>query len=277
MRPIQHIEAQDPSFAVLRRQFERTWLIWGVLSLLALLILGGVGLMLSIIALGSLLIRLALHLYHRLQIENFQHYKQLEALFSLHQVIDLHQPLPPTRLWAASPDFLTVILAYLKTGSPMQVVELGSGVSTLVIGYALKAEGRGKVLSLDHDPAFGQISRRRVENHALSEVVTILDAPLRMVTLQGQTFEWYDMAALDNLAGIDLLIVDGPPEGVSPLARYPALPLLYDKLNAGALIVCDDAQRQSEQAIITRWLAEFPLELVEIIDNEKGAVVLQKR
>jgi predicted O-methyltransferase YrrM len=275
-RPPAHIEAQDPKFRLLSQQTQRAWLIWALLSLVGFVVLGGVGLVMSIIALGSLLISLMLNIYHRLQIENFQHYKQTEALFSVHAHIRPRQPLPPMRLWAASPDFATLLLTHLHQQRPQVVVELGSGVSTLITGYGLQTLAQGKLVSVDHDVDFTAVSRSRIKQHGLSDCVQVIHAPLISLSIQGQPWQWYDVSSLKNIDGIDLLIVDGPPQQPGTQVRYPALPLLFDRLKPGALIVVDDFMRTDEQTMVQRWLAEFALEVVEVVDNEKGAVVLRK-
>ncbi len=81
-------------------------------------------------------------------------------------------------------------------------------------------------------------------------------APLQEMHVNGQPFQWYDPAAIADLADIDILSVDGPPGFIGPLARYPALPMLRGKLAADALILVDDAERGDEQAVMERWKEE---------------------
>ena len=38
---------------------------------------------------------------------------------------------------------------------------------------------------------------------------------------------------------IDLFIIDGPPVNSSRNARYPAIPLLFDKIKKGSIILLD--------------------------------------
>lgn len=277
MRPPQYIEAQEQAYYALRRRMWRFWALWGIASLAAYALLQMLGLVLSLLAFAFILVNLILLLYHRTQIKYFQHYKQIEALFSIYNMVTVQMPLPPMRLWAASPDFLTVILRYVKTYHPMQIVELGSGVSTLLAAYSLKEHSHGQVISLDHESEYSQKSREYVDAHGLSRTAQIIHAPLQEVSVGGQVWQWYDVQQVKTVERIDLLIVDGPPAQQEQMARYPALPLLFDKLNSGAIIICDDFQRPGEQAMVERWLKEFPVDIVEVIDNEKGAVVLRKR
>src|SRR6185295_577572 len=76
---------------------------------------------------------------------------------------------------------------------------------------------------------------------------------------------------------IDLLVVDGPPGDVGDLARYPALPLLHERLSDNAVILLDDASRRDMRLILDLWLREFDNFDLERIDTEKGAAILRKR
>ena len=58
--------------------------------------------------------------------------RQVEARAVLEAKLDLGQPLPLTRGWAASPDFLLYVFDHILQYRPKTVVELGSGVSTAV-------------------------------------------------------------------------------------------------------------------------------------------------
>ena len=51
--------------------------------------------------------------------------------------------------------------------------------------------------------------------------------------------------------------IDGPPEPVGPLARYPAGPNLFPRLSAGATVFLDDAVREDEKRIADRWMKEY--------------------
>ena len=74
----------------------------------------------------------------------------------------------------------------------------------------------------------------------------------------------------------DLLIVDGPPGIAGELARYRALPLLYDRLSDEAVIIRDDAQRDEEQPIVALWLEQFDDLTAKSLPSEKGTVILRR-
>lgn len=56
-----------------------------------------------------------------------------------------------------------------------------------------------------------------------------------------------------DISNVDLLVIDGPPEATGNWARYPALPLLREKLRSGAVVVLDDTHRADERAILEAW------------------------
>jgi hypothetical protein len=74
-------------------------------------------------------------------------YQQLEALTSLTSILPIRYPLPPMRGWAISPDFGVLLVSEILNKKPHVVVELGSGVSTLLIAYCLELVGHGRVVS----------------------------------------------------------------------------------------------------------------------------------
>ena len=97
-----------------------------------------------------------------------------------------------------------------------------------------------------------------------------------MFLLDGTEWAWYAAAAWKDLDEIDLLFVDGPPANIAKKARFPALPLLADRLSHRAIIVADDLVREGEREIVADWLAahqEFSAEKVRL---EAGGAVLRR-
>ena len=135
---------------------------------------------------------------------------------------------------------------------------MGSGLSTLVMAYALEAIGHGELFALEDNAHHAANTRRLVEEHNLSERAHVLDAPLRHWELNGLTLQWYTLKNLPTEISFDFLLVDGPAGYLAPMIRYPALPLLHLHLAEHALILFDDTNRPDERLIAQRWLAEIP-------------------
>lgn len=190
-------------------------------------------------------------------------FKQLEALISLNSAMNLPYPLAPTRGWASSPDLLLTLYRIVADKQPQVIVECGSGTSTVVLARAAKEYG-GRVISIDHDEKYAAATRDELGRQGLSADVRV--APL--VQVNGLT--WYDPSLLSDISDIELLFVDGPPSDTGDLARYPALPLLWEKTAPRLTVLLDDTIREDEKTVSARWVSEYPLELTRI-GLEKGA------
>ena len=85
----------------------------------------------------------------------------------------------------------------------------------------------------------------------------MLHAPLIDTAVPGRENQpWYDISVLPDLPTVDLLFVDGPIGATAREARYPAYPLLADRLAPGATVVLDDTGRPAEAAIVKAWKQE---------------------
>ena len=206
-----------------------------------------------------------------------QAFRQLEALQNLNAVLPVGDVLPATRGWAASPDLLLVLVDLVMTERPSLVVECGSGVSTLWMALAMRRFGiDGRIIALDHDPVFGSKTRDLLARHDVRELAEVRDAPLESFRLDGETYSWYARRAWEDLTGIDLLFVDGPPATTGYQARYPALPLLIGSLSPVATAVLDDLVVPDMQKALQRWLDAYPDFSSEILPLEKQAAVLRR-
>jgi predicted O-methyltransferase YrrM len=206
-----------------------------------------------------------------------QTFRQLEALQNLNAVLPANDVLPATRGWAASPDLLSVLVDLVVAERPSLVVECGSGASTLWLALAMRRFGiDGRVVALDHDPVFGGKTRGLLARHDVGDLAEVRDAPLESFSLDGETYSWYARRAWQDLTGIDLLFVDGPPATTGHLARYPALPLLSGALSPVVTAVLDDLIVPDMQKVLRRWLDAYPDFGSEILPLEKQAAVLRR-
>jgi len=206
-----------------------------------------------------------------------QTFRQLEALQNLSAVLPANDVLPATRGWAASPDLLVVLVDLVITERPSLVVECGSGASTLWLALAMRRSGiDGRIIALDHDPVFGGKTRDFLARHDVRDLAEVRDAPLESFSLDGETYSWYARRAWEDLTGIDLLFVDGPPATTGHQARYPALPLLSGSLSPVATAVLDDLVVPDMQKVLRLWLDAYPDFGSEILPLEKQAAVLRR-
>jgi predicted O-methyltransferase YrrM len=210
---------------------------------------------------------------HKFSFENKKRsmitYRQSEAFIQLTNLLQLKSVIPPTRSWAASPDLLLTIHQTIKNSQPSLVVELGSGVSTLVAAKS----GARKIVSIDNSDAWGAKTVELLKEHKVRGV-DVRIAPLKPYANGSQ---WYDVAAIKDLKKIDLLIIDGPPGSKNPEARYPALQQFKDKLSATAIVIIDDVNREGERKLAEDFAKALPNHELIILDHEKGTAVISPR
>ena len=199
----------------------------------------------------------------------WQSYRQTEAMLQLLSLLKLNAPIPPTRSWVASPDLLLMIADLVRTHEPKLVVELGSGVSTLIIAKS----GGGKVISIDNSEEFAEGTRALLRAHEVRNV-EVRDAPL---TPHIAGLDWYDTTLLQDLKEIDLLIVDGPPGSKNPQARRPAHMELINKLSPKAIIVIDDVNRDGERELAESFASSLPNHILTIYPHEKGTAIISPK
>lgn len=159
-------------------------------------------------------------------------------------------------LWAMDAVFAEHMLQ-LVSDRPGRIVELGSGRSTLLLAQRLEEMGTGHLTAVDHLEEFADRTRGWLEERGLGHRATVVHAPLADHVIDGRTHPWYDMDALrPHLPDrIDALVVDGPPGRLGKDFRWPAVPLLEDRLAPDARILLDDGDRPDETRIAHSWQA----------------------
>ena len=201
--------------------------------------------------------------------------QQHQATRWLERDLAVDRPLPPMRGWAASPDFLLALTGFVAEHRPRVIVECGSGVSTLVLARTCQRVGQGHVYSLDHSPDFAARTAATLRDWGLADFATVIPAPLSDRMIGGGRYSWYGFESLPVTA-IDVLVVDGPPERVGKLARYPAGPVLLPMLAEDGVCFVDDADRPDETEMVRLWQAEFPGLTATNLYCEKGGVLLRR-
>lgn len=147
---------------------------------------------------------------------------------------------------------------------PRTVLELGSGTSTVWLGYLLEGDPRSTLVSVDHLREYAEQTREALERHGLSTKVDVRHAPLVSYPVEVSETPWYDEEAFEGVQDVDLLVVDGPPSAVGPLSRLPAMRVLADRLADGALVVLDDSTRPDERETVALWASQFGLEQLDV-------------
>jgi predicted O-methyltransferase YrrM len=177
--------------------------------------------------------------------------------------------------WAMDPLFAEMIALTILREKPRRVLECGSGSSTALIAACLAQVGGGRVVSLDHDAQFAEQTRRLLETRTYGDRATVLTTPLTEMTVEGQRVLWYGVDASDLPEQVDMLVVDGPPGPLASRARFPAVPVLLDRLAPDCVILMDDGDRPDERWVARRWGQQLLVE-PEYIPGGKGGWILRR-
>jgi hypothetical protein len=204
---------------------------------------------------------------------------QLESLLFIYNSLPNLKFLPATRGWAGSPDFLAKIVELILKEKPLFVLEAGSGVSSVIIGLALKLNNYGESISLEQDPKFLESTIKDIEINQLEAVSSIFSCPLVDYEIENETWKWYETNKLNITDKIDLLIIDGPPRTTQNLARYPVIPIFYQLFSDKFTVLLDDAKRTDEIIIVEKWVEFLKMKgciinVEHYMNFEKGMVIL---
>lgn len=202
-------------------------------------------------------------------------YDRIDALLSIHQLLKFRHPLPVMGSWAISSDYAYLFIQHIFQNSKGDVLDVGSGITTLLAGYALEKRGEGKVISLEHDKSYYNEMQRLIRLHELEHVVDLYYCPLINHTLNGKKWLWYDVSAVKNLANVNLISVDGPPESTQSLARYPMAPVILTQVGSNPTILLDDGARTGEKNIAKKWASEYNLS-AKYLKIAKGLFIFKK-
>lgn len=242
-----------------------------VVVLAAAIVTGGFGYVLWTVQSTALRTRLLVRRHGDLLL------RQAEFSMEIRRLLEPDAPLPASRAWAACPDLLAAIVEIVQDLRPATVLECGAGISTITTALALRRFGPpgARMVTIEHDAAWAEETRRRLVRHGLDGLVTVHHAALVERTVGDERRQWYDVDGLDLPERVDLLVVDGPPRESAGLARYPAGPVLAPRLAPGAVVVLDDADRPEERTAVARWTRELGWTARErVLPTEKGIAVL---
>jgi predicted O-methyltransferase YrrM len=174
-----------------------------------------------------------------------------------------HDALPNLGSWKADTVFLAHICSAIENLRPKQVVELGCGASTFIIGRSLAQNGGGHLTSFDQHADFVAATQNWLADHKID--VILKHAPLGPAP-GGWPGHWYQ---LQNVPPhIDLLVIDGPPWAIHPHVRGAA-DSLFDRITLGGRVLLDDAARLGERVVARRWREKWPN--FQFVYDKRGA------
>jgi hypothetical protein len=178
--------------------------------------------------------------------------------------------------WSLGPRTIRFLQDSVSELRPRLVIEFGSGVSTAFLAQAMQDAGlagdRPVIVSLEQDEAHARLTRRLLEDAGLGSLVDVVVAPLARQRIEDVDVECYSVTReLDTALGgrlAEFAVVDGPAAASG--ARFGTLPLVRHHLGPKAHFMMDDALRDGELMVATRWRSLPYMEVEGIRIIEKG-------
>lgn len=161
---------------------------------------------------------------------------------------------------AIAPQTALQMCGELALNDRRTILDLGSGVSTLIMAMWAEAEREHiRVVSIDEDEAWIRLMAEKVDKFDYADV-TFVHAPLAPYKSQvgdPPVTRWYDPTVFSMADGsIDMLLVDGPTAYRNEwrFDRWPALPVLAPLLAPTCAVLLDDTNRKGESTVLRSWL-----------------------
>lgn len=151
--------------------------------------------------------------------------------------------------WDADEEYLRVSCGLIRNTSS-DVLECGSGLSTIVYGLALRGKTI-RLVALEHQQEwFDRVNDELTRTG--QEAVQLIRTPL----VNYGEYDWYDWASELRGQWFGIVICDGPPSTTLG-GRYGLLPVVQDQLRSPTTILLDDSSRDGEREALRRWKMEF--------------------
>ncbi|MBI2448539.1 class I SAM-dependent methyltransferase [Candidatus Microgenomates bacterium] len=180
---------------------------------------------------------------------------------------------------AVEEKYLIYLIYKIIVNRPINIVELGSGISSLVIIKTLEKLGYSyNFFSVDSDALFLEETKKMLISEGVydEKKVKLIFSPITDITIDGNIYKWYRWSDFNfNFERIDLLFVDGPQGSLCKNARYPAMHILGKYLKKGSMVLLHDAKREDETEIVESWEREnLIVSRVYKIETERGGAEL---
>lgn len=184
------------------------------------------------------------------QISERKKLNDLIALSMLHELLEDESYLPITS-FSMRPIGIISILNDLELSSYKNILEFGSGSSTILVGRFLRKNNKSiSITSIEENLDFYSKINERIQIEQLEHFVNVIHIPIK-VSNDGDS--WYDHRVLDNKVDIekfDFLIVDGPKASHNKNVRRGSVHFIMKHLDNFKTIYVDDIHRIAEMTLI---------------------------
>jgi len=177
----------------------------------------------------------------------------------------------PFTPFSLNPYTIIHILNDILLNDRKQIVEFGSGISSIIIARFIQVNNlETKILSIDNNLEWKKFISKELDKYNCKDKIKLIVGELKehhqKEFTEYDNKYWYDLKTVKEAINsldvvIDLVVVDGPSTGLSKYSRYPAIPMIKNKLSKNVSIFLDDIRRKGEKEILVKWNKELEGEL----------------
>ena len=158
---------------------------------------------------------------------------------------------------------------------PINLLELGSGLSTTFFRETALANSEARLFSVDHSDFYLEKTKELV---GVQDQIRFYFCPIEKYVYKRKFFAAYSGRVLDSLPSelsFDLVLIDGPPG--FDFGREAALYQILPRVTRDTLIILDDSNREPEQEAMANWRRVFgeAIEIIEFPELKKGLSLVQ--
>ncbi len=185
--------------------------------------------------------------------------RSLEKLtfFLVSETQNLH--LKKLGVWAIEIDAAQLITRFIKILSPVNVLELGSGASTILISRRLREFPNSRLYSIEHSPKYLSETLKFLALNEL-ENIELVYCPLNN--------GWYQRDLQEHLPVFDLIFIDGPIND-----RVNGIEFIKSHSSSKTIFIIDDYGR-NETAGLVEALTSNDERYFEVFDAERSVAVV---
>jgi len=196
----------------------------------------------------------------------------IDAIKTTSNVLEL--PFQHPGEWALAMDSCRFLAAFIQKLRPDNVLEFGSGLSTIVVANELEKLKQGTIETIDNSKHWSRLAFNEASKFNLTHRINFSVFELGMRIYQKQSYISYKIPEAFYFPSkkYDLVIIDAPHQDVG---RDGVLFESFIHTKIGGYLFCDDCNNFMKHTL-PRWQARFPqsikTKLYEDVGNGIGII-----
>ena len=147
-----------------------------------------------------------------------------------------------------------LIIDFLKDKKIENILELGSGVSTVRLAHEYYDSN---ITSIENKKKYYEESCALLDSYNIKNAA-VKYCPLKIISVHKTRFYLtYELKECDINSGLDFVLIDGPVEYQTVRGREGVLYKIFSKIKKGGIIALDDYHRESSKKTVRNWVNTY--------------------